>query len=269
MNKFLFTDGMNGVKEAGSIAELRKCIENVNDSSTVRIWIFDTSEWISYETFQKKFPSQVPLPANLINAAPKAAGYAVMRKSFFAILIIGAGFLIFNFTKVQWLDKGSVVIDAVRPLNVPAMDVDSLVSLIEFQRATKIDRNTRNNLGLRNTWPDRLLLQAKADIQENRKAKRFHGLKIIIDNTTGLTIDEATVAVKSWKNSVLIETDTVHFSPIRYGKLAERNVSGNFSADSLSVSFESIRAKAFNFCYSASVENNSGNYNDRWFCRDK
>ncbi len=98
----------------------------------------------------------------------------------------------------------------------------------------------------------------------------FNGqiIDIFIDNTTGFNLDNALVKLSVWKNKKLNTTDTLRFSNIRYDKLLTRALDAVYRGDSLSVSFESIRAKAFNFCYSAAVKNSSGNYNDRWFCRE-
>jgi hypothetical protein len=91
---------------------------------------------------------------------------------------------------------------------------------------------------------------------------------VSIDNTTGYNLDEAIVKLNVWKNGKISAADTLRFNNIRYDKVSARQLSDNYRGDSLSVSFDSIRAKGFNFCYSAAVKNNSGNYNDRWFCRE-
>ena len=156
---------------------------------------------------------------------------------------------------------------AVRPANVPEMDMDSLIYEIEYDRGQAIDRNTKNNLRLRNTWPERILLQLAADKETSNAGARFSNVTISIDNTTGLTLDNAVVKFTVWKNNKAAAMDTLRFTAIRYDKLSTRLLNDVYKGDSLSVSFETIKAKAFNFCYSAAIQNNSGNYNDRWFCR--
>ena len=75
--------------------------------------------------------------------------------------------------------------------------------------------------------------------------------------------------LNTWKkdsDSYTIDaTDTVQFSNIGYVLPMKRTMSGSYRGDSISVSFLSIKAKSFNFCYSADKQSNYGNMNDRWF----
>jgi hypothetical protein len=107
-----------------------------------------------------------------------------------------------------------------------------------------------------------------ADRETSGNNSRFFNVDISIDNTTGFNLDRAVVKLLVWKNGKQQMADTVHFNPINYDQPAKRELDFSYRGDSISVSFESIKAKAFNFCYSAAIKNSSGNYNDRWFCRE-
>jgi hypothetical protein len=272
MNKFLFTDETNGVIEVQSAEELENLLAASGQPDQVRIWLFSSHEWISYAAFRKQFPfipsKEKPLPASHtqpVNTAPRS--HWIKRVLYFTGAAAGI-FLVFNFTQLKWEKAGPLTASAARPANMPQMDIDSLIGEIEFSRGQSIDRNTRNNLRLRNTWPDRILLQLNAERETNGSSSRFFNVSISIDNTTGYPLDNAVVRFSVWKNKKLSQTDTVKFGTIRYDKLAKRELANRYRGDSLSVAFESVRAKAFNFCYSATVKNNSGNYYDRWFCRE-
>jgi hypothetical protein len=148
------------------------------------------------------------------------------------------------------------------------MDIDSLIMTIEDDRGILLDRSTRTNLRLRNTWPDRIELRLNSEMETSNASSRYYNVDVSIDNTTGFNLDEGIVKLSVWKNGRTIYTDTLRFNNIGYDKISSRQLSDTYRGDSIAVSFESIRAKAFNFCYSAAVKNNSGNYNDRWFCRE-
>jgi hypothetical protein len=181
---------------------------------------------------------------------------------------VAGAFLVFNFTKIKWKKAETVNIVAARPDNVPVMNIDSLISDIEADRGTLLDRSTKTNLRLRNTWPERIELKLQSEKETSSAGSRFFNINIAIDNTTGFDLDNAVVKLSVWKNEKISVSDTLRFSNIGYDKLLSRVWDAVYRGDSISVSFESIRTKAFNFCYSAAVKNNSGNYNDRWFCRE-
>jgi hypothetical protein len=273
MEKFLFTDGTTTVKEVHSPQELQALVEAASRPDAIRIWIFSTNEWLSYAAFLRRRPSFAS-PKNHavvkdVPALPKnPAGKKVFRRMLYT-LAFGAGiFLVFNFTRINWKKDTPVQEAAARPANVPLMDVDSLITTIEYERGKSIDRNTRNNLRLRNTWPDRILLQWTAEKESSSAGSRFSAVKITIDNTTGYNLDEAVLKLLVWEKDKATVADTLRFSGIRYDKPGLRELAGMYRGDSISVAFESVRAKAFNFCYSDKLKNNSGNYNDRWFCRE-
>lgn len=275
MKKFLFTDGTIGVIEVQSPEELEARIDEAADPARVRIWLFSSSEWISLSAYRKQFPAPVRKPVAtadtpMLYSVPKATRKKRngIRKLLYLTGGIAGVLLVVNFTAIKWEKAAPVTSTASRPLNMPPMDIDSLISEIEMERGQALDRSTRTNLRLRNSWPDRIGLQLTADRESNGSASRFYNLQVSIDNTTGFNLDKAVVRFIVWKNKQISITDTLQFSNIRYDKLSSRERSGKFRGDSISVAFESIRAKAFNFCYAASTKNNSGNYNDRWFCRD-
>ncbi len=274
MDKYLFTDGLSGVKEVQSQEELEELIGSTAQPDKSRVWLFNSTEWISYAAYRKIYPAikkkevaAIALAGETVLA--KTAGKKNWLKRFlFLVVLVAGAFLIFNFTNIRWKKAEPLNSIAARPANVPLMDIDSLISEIEYDRGESIDRNTKNNLRLRNTWPERIELKFRSEKETSNGGSRFFNINISIDNTTGFNLDNAIVKLFVWKNEKVNASDTLRFNNIRYDKLLTRALDAVYRGDSISVSFESIRAKAFNFCYSAAVKNNSGNYNDRWFCAD-
>jgi hypothetical protein len=278
MEKFLFTDGSNGVKEVQSPLELKELIETSASMDTIRVWVFNSNEWLSYATFSKQFPQYiitrspairkepafVPSTASVVKPKPRNR---VLKKVMLYTGIGGAIFLVYNFTRIKWEKAEAITLSASRPDNVPVMDMDSLIADIEFTRGQKIDKNTRNNLRLRNTWPEKILLRASADRNVSNTGNKYSNIVISIDNTTGFKLDQALVLFTAWKDHKIGASDTVQFRDIVFSGMVKRVLSNQYRGDSISVSFKTIEAKLFNFCYSADKENSSGNYNDRWFCR--
>lgn len=274
MEKYLFTDGLCGVKEVQSQEELEALIASSEQPAKIRLWLFNSNEWISYAAYRRLFPvirkkETAPHAIEAIAAPAKNSnGKHWLKRFLFLIAVTGGAFLVFNFTKIKWQKAGPVNFTALRPDNVPLMDIDSLISEIEYDRDEPLDRSTRTNLRLRNTWPDRIGLQLHSEKETSSAGARYFNINVAIDNTTGFNLDKAVVKLSVWKNKRLNASDTLRFNNIRYDKLMTRTIDAVYHGDSISVSFESIRAKAFNFCYSAAIKNNSGNYNDRWFCRE-
>jgi hypothetical protein len=267
---------MNGVKEVQSLEELKNLIESAEQADKIQIWQFNTNEWLRLNEFQKKNPfiskkektSSVVIGNKqpLINTSPaKRKGW--LKKSLYIIGLAISLFLVFNFTRIKWKKADPVNIAAIRPDNVPSMDIDSLIYEIENERGVSLDRSTKTNLRLRNTWPERILLQLAAEQETSSIGSRYFNVDLSIDNTTGFNIDNAVVKLLLWKGNKVHTMDTIQFNSIGYDKVQRRKFEKAFRGDSISISFESIKAKAFNFCYSAGIKNNSGNYNDRWFCR--
>jgi len=278
MEKYLFTDGTNSVREVQSGEELQTLIQSSADPGKIRIWVFSTSEWITYTGFCKHSVANVIPLKKTVNKeeekrvvtpvrkpARKYAGFTRLLIAFVAGLAI---FLVFNFTRIKWITANPLEITAQRPINVPALDIDSLIQFIEYTRGQKLDRITSTNLRIRNTWPDRIQLQLKCDRDTGQAGTKFYNINITIDNSTGYNINNAVVEFTNWKNGQVNKADTIQFNYVGYAAPATRNVVGEFRGDSLSVSFLSLRSKAFNFCYSAGKESNYGNLNDRWFCKE-
>ncbi|MEO6612102.1 MAG: hypothetical protein ABIT05_02765 [Chitinophagaceae bacterium] len=283
MSKYLFTDGTNGVKEVQSPEELEALVASSANPEAIKVWIFNTNEWISYAAFRKIAPVITRKEKTLVSTNQQlGVGSKKLRarslelgarsqwlKKILYIPVAAAGvFLIFNFTRIKWEKADPLYAAAVRPENVPVMDIDSLIYEIETARGTSLDRSTRTNLRLRNDWPELIGLTLHAEKETSNAGSRYFNLQVSIDNTTGFNLDNAVVKLSVWKNEKVNSTDTIRFNAIRYDKVLTRLLDATYRADSITVSFESIRAKAFNFCYSATTKNNSGNYNDRWFCRE-
>ncbi len=279
MEKYLFNDGTNVVREVQSNEELHTLIQSSGDPGKIRIWIFSTSEWISYTEFSKRSVAKViPFKKAAVKEEKKQEPAVVTRKiskkhtgaiKFFVAILTGAAiFLVYNFTRVKWHTASSLQITAARPGNSPLVNADSLIQVIESTRGQKLDKVTLTNLRIRNTWPDRIELKLKTDRDTGQAGTKFYNVEISIDNSTGYNIDNAVVELKEWKNDALNAVDTLHFSNIGYSALSGRKLDVEYRGDSLSVSFLSIKAKSFNFCYSYDKESNYGNLNDRWFCRE-
>ena len=139
---------------------------------------------------------------------------------------------------------------------------------VEALRGQKLDKITRTNLRIRNSWPDLIQLQLTADREISRSGSRYSNAEISVDNSTGYNLDNAIVKLDVWNESEVTGSDTIQFSNISYAALSKRKLESVYRGDSLSVSFISIKSKVFNFCYSAEKKSNYGNYNDRWFCRE-
>lgn len=280
MEKYLFTDGTNAVREVQSKEELDTVIQSSGDPGKIRIWIFSTNEWITYTEFSKRSVAKV-LPIKkiatkeekkketvVVNPQKREIKYTGAIKFFIVTLTGAAIFLVYNFTRVKWHTASSLQITAARPENTPLVNVDSLIQIIETTRGQKLDKVTLTNLRIRNTWPDRIELKLKSDRDTSQAGTKFYNIEVAIDNSTGYNIDNAVAELKEWKSGQVNSIDTIHFSNIGYSELSDRRLPAEYRGDSLSVSFLSIRARSFNFCYSYDKESNYGNFNDRWFCRE-
>jgi hypothetical protein len=266
--KILITDGTTPPAELHSQEELEGFVSKSTDPAKLRIWVFPSSEWISYTLYKKRYAAEKPgAGSNRPGTAAKQNGFGMRwatRFLFGAALVSGA-LLIINFTSVKWEIKDQLKSQSAWPSNVRPIDIDSLISMIEFERMKPLDRSTRTNLRLRNTWPDRILLQLSANQETRNGMSRYADAKISIDNTTGMKVDEAVVEFFVWKNGQIERTDTLQFKNIGYDKMPVRQLNGYYRGDSLSVSFRRINARAFNFCYS-SRGNQDAAYYDPWFC---
>ena len=278
MKKYLFTDGTNVIREVQSEEELQSLIQSSGDPDKIRIWIFNTNEWVTHAEFRKHRIAKVAPLKNPPDKEEKKHEVAVPQRAavkprnwsklVIALIAAAAIFLVYNFTRIKWTKISPLEITASRPNNVPLMDVDSLVEEIEFVRGQKLDRVTATNLRIRNTWPDRMQLKLKSDREAANGDVKFYNVSLFIDNSTGYNIDQAIVELTNWEHDGVIKVDTFQFDFIGYAAPATRDIAGEYRGDSLSVAFLSLRSKAFNFCYSAGKESNYGNLNDRWFCKD-
>jgi hypothetical protein len=277
MEKYLFTDGTNVIREAETKEELQTLIQSSAEPAKVRIWIFNTNEWINLADFNKRSfkqnsPGKKSAPVVEVKEIPKPVRKSpvpgLLKKGSIGIATAAAIFLVYNFTKVTWRKASPLNITAERPINTPAVNVDSVIETIELLRGQKLDKITKTNLRIRNTWPDLIQLQLTAGRDTSREGSRYYNPEVSVDNSTGYNIDDAVVKLDVWKNSEVSSSDTIHFTNISYATPAKRRMEAIYRGDSISVSFISIRSKVFNFCYSSDKKSNYGNYNDRWFCRE-
>lgn len=265
------------IREVQSDEELQALIQSSVELDKIRIWIFNTNEWLTHAEFCKqKFgratapknePVREDIPKKQAGSQKPGRSPLVSRVLIFLITAT-AIFLVYNFTRIKWRKIPALEVIAPRPGNVPLMDVDSLIREIEFSRNQKLDKTTATNLRIRNTWPDRMQLRLRSDRQAANGDIKFYNVSLFIDNSTGYNVDQAIVELTNWNKNEVARRDTFQFNFIGYAQPTTRAIPGEYRGDSLSVSFLSLRSKAFNFCYAAEKESNYGNLNDRWFCRE-
>lgn len=283
MEKYLFNDGTNVVKEVHSSEELKSLLRSCNDPTRTRIWVFDTNEWVSYSDFAKAYNfsitpvlamKKVEPPRPVENDESDTPGWRSKVKRFFiVILVVAVALLVYNFTRIKWENEGTVSISASRPVNSPDINVDSLIQVIEFQRGQSLDKVTKTNFRIRNTWPDKISLKLTGDIFSNKLTNKYENLELSVDNSTGYNLDNAVVQLNTWRkvkadSFAVNSADTFRFSNIGYVLPAKRKITDSYKGDSISVSFFSMRSKVFNFCYSSEKQSNYGNTNDRWYCKE-
>jgi hypothetical protein len=279
MEKYLFNDGTNVVREVQSKEELDTFIQSAADKGLVKIWLFNTSQWISYAEFIQLTTPKIQPPKKLviqaekkiiplINGQKKRGKLTGLIKTFVVLITVAAVFLIYNFSRERWHTASSLSVKAVWPANTPVIDIDSLIKTIENARGQKLDKVTQTNLRIRNSWPERIELKLKTDRDTSQSGNKFYNIELSIDNSTGYMIDEAVVELTDWRHGHINMTDTFHFNNVGYAAVSKRLLANEYRSDSLSLSFLTLRSRAFNFCYSFDKESNYGNLNDRWFCRD-
>lgn len=275
MEKYLFVDGTNVIREVESGDELQTLIRSSAEPAKARIWVFNTCEWITVLEFNKRSPKPIAVSENTAidtTLSPKAVRRSalpgLLKKSLIGIGAAVAILMVYNFTRLNWTKTSPLSINSERPVNSPLINADSVIEAIEFTRGQKLDKITRTNLRIRNTWPDLIQLQLTADRDTSREGLRFHNIQLKLDNSTGYNLDNAVVRLQVWKNHEVTGSDTLHFSNVSYALPAERQLGNVYKGDSVSVSFISIRARSFNFCYSSDKKNTYGSYNDRWYCRE-
>jgi len=277
MEKYLFTDGTNVIRELQSKEELDKLIDLSPDRDAIRIWVFSTSEWINYATYSKNSPvsTSTRTKSRTIEVVetlpepklPRPSPLRWIRKPLIAIAIVGIALLIYNFTRITWTKLPILTVFAERPENSPPVDADSLIQSIEYLRGVKLDKITRTNLRIRNSWPERVVVQLNSDRDSSSTGIKYHHINLGVDNSTGYLIDQVVAELTVWNDGDAMIRDTVEFRNINYTAPARRDLVQEYKGDSLSLTIQTIKARSFNFCYSADKQSNYGNFNDRWFCK--
>src|SRR5574338_345398 len=273
MEKYLFNDGTNIIKEVHSAEELKSLLRSCSDPTRTRVWVFDTNEWVSYPDFAKAYNfSVIPAPEVRKTQPPRIAdtdeaespAWKPKVKRFFIIIaVVAVALLVYNFTRIKWEKEGTISIIAPRPANSPDINVDSLIQLIEFQRGQSLDKVTKTNFRIRNTWPDKISLKLTADKFSNKLTNKYENMELSVDNSTGYNLDNVVVQVNTWKkvsadSFAVNSSDTFRFSNIGYVLPAKRKIGDSYKGDSISVFFLSMRSKVFNFCYSSEKESKYG-----------
>ena len=180
--------------------------------------------------------------------------------------------LVYNFTRIKWEKSGGISMIAPRPSNVPELNVDSLIQVIEIQRGQSLDKVTKTNFRIRNTWPDKISLKLTGEKYFNKVTSKYENLELSIDNSTGYNLDNIVVQLNTWKrisadSFTVSSMDTVRFTNVGYVLPVKRKIENSIRGDSISVSFSSLKSRVFNFCYSSEKESNYGNNNDKWYCK--
>jgi hypothetical protein len=286
--KFLFNDGSGSTREVYSEEELNILINNVQQKEKIRIWKFNTSQWITYADYIRERPARperfkVPVPDETIaldtGHTPQRSAPGKFKKflTTLKIVIISASILgvitllAFVLLKKEWLDAAPGLVFAERPVNSPPLNTDSLVTIIQQTEFRTLDKLTKTNLRLRNNWPDKIVLSLQYEKRQHANDAtlfRFENSAISIENTTGYELDNAVVELKVWKLHQNIRTDTFHFAAVSYVGPSVKYTVKQYEGDSLSVNFQKIRSYGLNFCYSYGLPSVSGNPNDKWFCKD-
>ncbi len=81
MEKYLFTDGTNVVREVQSKEELHTLIKLCSDTAKARIWIANTCEWIPYSEFSKRSTPKIIPQKNIVKPAEKIMPVTVTPKA--------------------------------------------------------------------------------------------------------------------------------------------------------------------------------------------
>jgi hypothetical protein len=271
MEKYLFTDGTGEIREVQSEEELNTLVKSASHPERIRIWLFSSNEWISYAAFSKRstttFREKSFVAEEAVTAELPVRKRGWLKKTLLFTLAGTTVFLVYNFTRIKWERIEPLNSPAARPANVPIINTDSVIDLVETVRGQKLDKITRTNLRIRNTWPERILLQLDAERESKGNTTRYSNINVTLDNATGYLIDEAIVKLTVWRKNEAPRSDTLHFNSIGYASPAKQEIKETFKGDSIAVSFYSIKAKSFNFCYSADKQSNYGNMGDRWFCK--
>ena len=207
MEKYLFNDGTNIIKEAHTAEELKSLLLTCTDPAKTKIWVFDTNEWLSFTEFSKKYnfistPTAVAkrnVPPRIEeNGETETPGWKRKIKNFVIIIsVIAVALLVYNFTHVGWEKVGPVNFTASRPANTPYVNSDSLIQVIETQRGQSLDKVTKTNFRIRNSWPEKISLKLTGDKYSNKLTNRYENLEFSIDNSTGYNLDNAVVQLNT------------------------------------------------------------------------
>lgn len=276
MEKYLFNDGTNVIREIQSKEELRALADPL-DPQKLSVWVFQTSEWISYTEFRNRYlrGSSSSDSSRNESAVSETTDSPGRQKSGLRGLgkwmALGAAsvviLLIYNFTRVSWEAVPDLNLQASRPENAPQIDGDSLQAVLEARRGTALDKVTRTNLRIRNGWPDRILLSLQLQRDSSSEGVKYQPGSAVLDNATGYLLDEVEAEFNVWKNGRSVHSELINFNKVNYTEPGRKEIAGSYVGDSVSLHFRSIRSKAFNFCYSYDKQSNYGNLSDRWFCR--
>jgi hypothetical protein len=299
--KFLFNDGSGKIRELSSKEELDYYISISPDKQKLKIWLYHSSSWISYEEFLKRAAThkspwngkpETVQPAVVIEKSiaptPPPPAPAIKEKKRHAqtvtkplqlllniciVLVVAGGvYAALFYSQKEWTDPQFFDTTASRPHNTPPLNADSLIHMIEVKEKRTLDKLTKMNLRLRNNWPEKIVLTLQGQQQthlKNDSIRRFENLQCIVKNFTGYTIDHAVVMLQVWQSGSPKIQDTFRLEQIDHrGDAYTLNISNTYKGDSLTIRFSSIRSFGLNFCYSYEEPTISGNPNDKWFCKD-
>jgi len=317
--KFLYNDGSGKIREVSSKEELDYYLSISPDKNRVRIWLFHSSSWITYQEYVKagignrqsaignetsnvkremekrpviittpivETPHQAKAetaePPFIFGPAPTAKEKTTRPQTVtkplqiilnicIVLVVAGGVYAALFYNKKEWTEPGSFETTALRPANVPDLNLDSLIQMVEVKELRTLDKLTKMNLRLRNNWPEKVVLTLQGERQKHLKKDsvlRFNNLQMIVKNFSGYELDAAVVAVNVWDNGEVSKVDTFRLTNIGSRDPYTQNIPNTYKGDSLTVHFYSIRSFGLNFCYSYDEPTISGNPNDKWFCKD-
>ena len=111
MKKYLFMDGTNVIREVQSDEELQALIQSSAELDKIRIWIFNSNEWLTHAEFCKQKFGRVAESKNepareesakKITVSQKPARSRGISRVLVLLITAAAIFLVYNFTRIKW-----------------------------------------------------------------------------------------------------------------------------------------------------------------------
>lgn len=298
--KFLFNDSSGKIRQMSSKEELDYHISISPEKHKVKIWLYHSSSWVSYQEYVKSSivnretvngkgetekPVQATVTVKTFTPAPPpivkerkprpptvTKPLQILLNICIVMVVAGGVYAALFYNKREWTEPKSFETITIRPPNAQSVNTDSVIHTIEVKEMRTLDKLTKMNLRLRNNWADKIVLTLQGQQEIHLKKDsilRFTKLQCIVKNFSGYEIDQAVVSINVWKDGVVKTQDTFRLQQIGYrGEPYTQTISNTYKGDSLTIHFQSVRSFGLNFCYSYEEPTISGNPNDKWFCKD-